>query len=450
MHYRSKKQKKDSNESSIENSKIYSSTTSSSSSSNLSSEKIRNSINEKEMKENCENEDFLINKLNINEDHDPFREAPFKYAKSASSSLTASSNSLKASNSLNSNEQLHKSAFQPYKRPDDPFINAPFESSSNPNKINPFVNAPFTNYENRKKQQQQQQQPQNQFDYSKFGSKKKAKKVSKQSIDDAHSNQIELQNKKLNNEKATNLLTQSQSLNSITTTANVNAASIITTLSTNSAFTTSISPSNCTGTITPFASTTVPTSSLLATTTITEITNNNNHTPISSSSSASSSCTSFAMNLIDKPIIATSTTLTKSELTIKQKSSTLPPLTIPLSAAKCNNNNSNSTASILNSAKLSTLPKCKPSNEGLITTIYVNNNNSNNIFEFDKSNNLKNCNLPSTPLKLANNNDQINEEFNKTNRENKKQKNSSKSSTPLKSPSNAHNKGFSNMSFNDF
>ena len=387
-------------------------------------------------------EDMEMNKLNIN-DEDPFRKAPFKQATNAY--LATSSNNVQIIQSVTSQttEQIHKSAFQPYKRPEDPFTSAPFELNTKSNKINPFFNAPFTNYEVKKKQ--------NQFDYNKFGPKKKTKKQSlKQEVNQTALNSEISGTSEYSKDKITSL-TQSQSLNSITTTANVNAASIISSSAVNS---TNISPSNCTGTIGKTTITT--TTSVPQSTTIIDVINNSNNinsnnTPLSSSSSNSSSCTSFAMNLIDKPTASTSTTLTQSQLTIKQKSSTLPPLTIPLSAINYNNNATPGP----NSVKQSTLPKFKPSNENLITTIYVNN--STNLSE---GNNLKTT-FSSTPIKHKNASSLLNEEFDKVNNNNsdkdKKQKNSasiivsgksSTNTTPIKSTS-VSNKGFSNMSFND-
>jgi hypothetical protein len=201
-------------------------------------------MNEENKSDYSDNEEILFDKFKIKTNEDPFRNAPFKKKTSASSSLTTSSNSVKINPSaaLNSNEQLHKSAFQPYKRPDDPFTSAPFEMNSNKKKINPFYNVPFNSYEMEKKQQQ------NQFDYSKFGHKKKSKKSSNDEEtaameDNQTVKNIKMISKNENKEKITSL-TQSQSLNSITTTANVNAASIMSIMTPNS---TNASSSNCTG-----------------------------------------------------------------------------------------------------------------------------------------------------------------------------------------------------------
>jgi hypothetical protein len=374
--------------------------TSSSSSSSSTRSKTDNDLKQN-YDSDSENEDLKMNNL----DNDPFRKAPFKYA-SASSSLTTSTNSLKAT-------EQHKSAFQPYKRPEDPFTNAPFESNT---KINPFVNAP---YEVKKKQQ-------NQFDYSKFGSGKEKKKKSKKMpvtmvMDDDEMN-------KEKRDKITNFLTQSQSLNNIT----ANVSSIMLTPSVNSAFTSNISPSNCTGTITTTTTLSSDIVFVVSTTSTTPSVVSVDET------SNKTSCTSFAMNMMDKTPANTSTTLTQSQLTIKQKSSTLPPLTIPLSAV-----NYNSTTVSTTATKLSTLPKCK--NE-----IAVSNNDN----EYD---NFKASNFASTPMKLANASDSINKEFDRLNNKSKEKKEkmaagmtvSTKSSTNTTPVKIAPNKGFSNMSFND-
>ena len=378
--------------------------------------------------DNCysdDNEDILFDKLKIKTiDKDPFRNAPFKKKTSASSSLTTSSNSIKIvqSATLNSNEQLHKSAFQPYKRPEDPFTNAPFEMKiSNRKKVNPFFNVPFKNHEI------DEIKHQNQFDYSKFCNKKKSKKSLKEEATYEDYQTEKNTEMAIKNEKLTSL-TQSQSLNSITTTANVNAASIISSVL--SANPSNTSSSTCTGTI-------ITTSNIVhqpitttknAPTTII-VASNNNAPRLSPPSSVSSSCTSFAMNLIDKPVVES-----LKSVIIKQKSSTLPPLPTPIQS------------SVHNSVKISTPVKPKQSPEGLITTVYVNNN------EFDKNDSHK-ISKSSTPNRHASANNSYNEDSdNKSNYNNREKQQKSTliplANTPLKTTTGS-NKGFSNMSFND-